>query len=52
MRSALTREYAERNWERKTSLDEEKLNNRKRDSEAYQRFFSEGFYFGFGRNLF
>ena len=34
MSSALTREYAERTSESKPSLDVEKLNNRKRDSEA------------------
>jgi len=39
------REYAERTSESKTSLG--KLNNRKRDSEGYQSFVSEGFYFGF-----
>ena len=37
----LTREYAERTSESKTSLDVLKLNIRKRDSGAYQSFFSE-----------
>ena len=51
MSSALTREYAERTLQSKTSLDAKKLNNRKKDSEAYQRFLSEGFYLGFLRKL-
>ena len=51
--SAVTREYAERTSESKTSLGAWKLNKRKRDSEAYQIFVSESFIlvFGFGRNL-
>ena len=51
MSSDLTRKYAERNSKCKISLDIWKLNNRKRDSETYQIFVSEGFYFDFGRNL-
>ena len=47
MSSALTREYPERISESKTSLDEQNLNDRKRDSEDYQSFVIEGFYFGF-----
>ena len=42
-----TREYTERPSESKTSLDQERLSNRKRDFEAYQGIVSEGFYLGF-----
>ena len=45
MKSVLTKEYAERTSESKTSLDVEKF--RKRDSEDYQSSSSEGLYFGF-----
>ena len=47
MMSAVTREYAERTSESKTSLGAWKLNKRKRDSEAYQIFVSESFYISF-----
>ena len=47
MMSALTREDVERTSESKTSLAAWKLNNRKRDSEAYQIFVTESFYISF-----
>ena len=43
MSSALTREYAERTAVNKTSLDI----SREKDSEDYQSFVGDGFYFGF-----
>ena len=45
MSSPLTREYAEKISQ---SLEKRNLNNRKRDSEDYQSFVSDGFQFNFG----